>query len=83
MTEVIDKAKAVYRYYTLYRPPMPGGIPHGAVNVQTLGSRPYFSEVGHTVWGYVDYDRMLTPKEIRDYELAPANTVQQPLQIAL
>lgn len=31
----------VYRYYTLCRPPMPGGIPKGAIAVCAWGSRPF------------------------------------------
>lgn len=79
----MENSKLVYRYYTLYRPPMPGGIPKGAVEVRTMGSRPYISEIGHTAWGYVDYDRPLTRQEIRDYELASANLVQQPMEVAV
>lgn len=79
----MGNTKQVYRYYTLYRPPMPGGIPAGAVNVQTMGSRPYIPEIGHSAWGYADYDRVLTQKEIRDFELAPANMIQQPVEVAI
>lgn len=32
----------VYRYYTLCRPPMPGGIPKGAIAVCAWGSRRLF-----------------------------------------
>ena len=79
----MENSKQVYRYYTLYRPPMKGGIPEGFVDIRVMGSRPYIEEIGHTAWGYVDYDRMLTRQEIRQYELAPANMVQQPVEVAV
>lgn len=69
----------VFRYYTLYRPPAPGAIPKGCIHQQTVGSRPFIKEVSHTVWGIVEYDRQLTPEEISQYELAPANMVQMPI----
>ena len=77
----MNSSKMVYRYYTLYRPPMPGAIPRGAINVQTMGSRPYIPEIGHSAWGIVDYERRLTAAEIRQYELAPANMIQQPMEV--
>lgn len=71
----------VFRYYTLYRPPSPGSVPPGFVFQRTIDSRPYISEAGHTVWGIVDYDRRLTQKEIRDYELTPADMVKMPIEV--
>ena len=59
---------ATYRYYCLYRPPMPGAIPRkGLVDIheydtkQNLGTFP--------AWGYADYDRKLSDDEVRNYEL--------------
>ena len=59
----------VYRYYTIYRPPSPGAVPHGFVAMK--------------VWGTVDYASPLSQQEIRDYELAPANMVQKPVAAAI
>ncbi len=58
-----------YGYYTLYRPPMPGAIPRGAVEMECLDDNPYAEDIRHNVWGKVWYDRPLTDQEIRDYEL--------------
>ena len=59
---------SLYRYYCKYRPPMPGGIPregliyvHSYDNVQSVD--------GVTAWGYVEYSRKLTEREVDDYEL--------------
>lgn len=62
------KKQFVYRYYTKFRPPMPGGIPREGL----LGTASYDwpqSFSGQGVWGWAEYDRELTAKEIDDYEL--------------
>ena len=60
-----------YRYLCCNRPPMPGGIPKGAVNVEDFEPYRYEDAGGHCriVWGAVEYDHELTEKEIEDYEL--------------
>ena len=59
----------VYRYYCKYRPPMPGGIPlNGLVNTAGYDWPQSFNGIG--AWGFAEYNRELTPKEIDDYELA-------------
>lgn len=69
----------VYRYYTLCRPPMPGGIERN--RCLRVGRPPVCSEINRSAWGTVDYSRRLTPEEIRDYELMPANVVQRPIEM--
>ena len=59
----------VWRYYCRFRPPMPGGIPRdGITNMASFDWPQSFNGVG--CWGWVEYDRPLTEKEISDYELA-------------
>ena len=61
----------VYRYYCRFRPPMPGAIPRpGLVRVGSYDYKQCIGGVG--AWGFAEYDRPLTEKEIEDYELAPA-----------
>ena len=62
--------KIVYRYYTPDRPPMPGAVPRDGLDRiacydtrQSVGS-------GISAYGYAEYTRPLTDKEISDYELA-------------
>lgn len=62
----------VHRYYCLQRPPAPGTIPRGVINIEYWDARPFVSEINHHAWGYVEYERKLTDAEISDYELAPA-----------
>lgn len=59
-----------YSYMTLYRPPMPGGIPReGLSDVKCFDQRTAL--YGTACWGVATYTRPLTEKEIRDYELKP------------
>ena len=61
--------KKVYRYYCRFRPPMPGGIPRkGLVHTASFDWPQSFN--GITAWGWAEYDRELTDKEVDDYELA-------------
>ena len=49
----------VYRYYTKYRPPMPGAIPRqGLVRVGSYDQKQTFDGIG--AWGFAEYDRPLT-----------------------
>lgn len=59
----------MFRYYTTQRPPMPGCIPKGAVDVVFLDDKPYIAEIGRNAWGYAVYDHKLPRREIEDYEL--------------
>lgn len=60
----------IYRYYTLYRPPIPGGIPKGALNTFSYDYKEIVSEIGRLAWGYADYDHELSTEEVREYELS-------------
>lgn len=67
----------VYRYYCRFRPPMPGGIPReGLVGLADYDWPQSFN--GISAWGYVEYNRPLTDKEIYDYELvaSPNNPLE-------
>ena len=67
----------VYRYYTLYRPPMPGAIPReGLVHTADFDYKQSYNGIG--CWGWAEYSRPLTEKEITDYELA--ESVNNPLE---
>ena len=58
----------VYRYYCRFRPPMPGAIPRkGLVEVASFDGPQTLD--GIRTWGYAEYNRELTDREIADYEL--------------
>ena len=62
----------IYRYYTLYRPPMPGTIPRiGLKAIEYFNVRTDI-EPGIRAWGFADYNRRLTVEEIAEYELSPS-----------
>lgn len=60
-----------YRYYCRMRPPMPGSIPRGVIGLEDFGERRHVYEAGCEAWGWVEYERKLTEREIYDYELVP------------
>lgn len=59
----------MYTYYTTTRPATVGTIPaNGLVSMENFDSR---KNVGYCLaWAKVVYDRQLTSKELRDYELS-------------
>lgn len=59
------------RYFTLYRPPMPGAVPKGFTGCGSFSERTYIERLHRSVWGWVEYDQPLSDADIRDYELLP------------
>lgn len=62
------KIKKLYRYYYLHRPPSIGTQPEGFINHESwlpAKTTPH----GRTAFGWVEYDRSLTPEETSRYEL--------------
>ena len=55
------------RYLFLMRPPMPGAFPRDGL--QEIGFDEGQTLSGHHYWGWAEYDRELTKKEVFDYEL--------------
>jgi len=62
------------KYYSRMRPVAPGSYPReGVTNIHNFDYREFVEEINSEAWGYIEYDRELTEKEIADYELTPAN----------
>lgn len=57
------------RYYCIMRPPTPGAIPAGALNICCYEDRRYVPEIDRMAWGWVEYDHELAPADIYEYEL--------------
>lgn len=57
------------RYYLTERPPMPGTIPRGCINIMDFGRKKYVQEIDREAWGWVEYEWKLTQEEISNYEL--------------
>lgn len=62
----------MHRYYLTQRPPGIGCQPEGFIEVEWFVGRIFVPSIGREAWGYVEYDRKLTEKEITDYELTEA-----------
>ena len=60
----------MYRYYSLRRMQVPGGIPRGVVGIVEFDDKRYCPEIERDAWGYVEYAKPLTPQEIIMFELA-------------
>lgn len=67
------KDEGVWQYLTLRRPPMPGGIPAGAIEVGEFDDPFVVMGVG-TARGWATYDRELTEQELADHEMVPMVT---------
>ena len=56
-----------YRYATLMRPPGLGACPmEGLIRCCYIEG---YAPSGHHYWGWCDYNRRLTDKEVSDYEM--------------
>lgn len=67
------KAAKMYRYYLTQRGPGPGAIPkvwdNLATKVEDFGTKKYVEEINCKAWGYAEYAKPLTAKQIEAYEL--------------
>ena len=68
-----EEVKRFHRYYCPQRPPVPGAIPRGVVRIEYAEDGFMIDDEGHSrkAWGFVEYDRELTDKEVADFELDP------------
>ncbi len=64
------RVRILYAYYCLMRPPAPGAVPtRGLVEMESFDRRYYVEIVDRMAWGWVGYDRPLSPSEVDEYEL--------------
>lgn len=64
-----------YIYYLTQRPAGPGCQPrNGLLDIEDLDNL-FVPEINRTAWSRITYDRQLTPDEISQYELTPAQIV--------
>lgn len=64
----------MYRYYLTQRGPGPGCQPKGANWTGDYAIKKFVEEIGRKAWGYAEYDRQLTAKQIEEYELVEVGT---------
>lgn len=65
----IEQENMEYYYYMTQRPPMPGAQPRGFEIVESFDDRTPVDGCDYPVYAVIKYPRMLTEKEISDYEL--------------
>lgn len=61
-----------YRYYSTQRPISPGTYPNGEnkpVSIENFNERQVVENGQLQAWGYLEYDKPLSQKELKDYEL--------------
>lgn len=67
-----------YRYYLTQRPPGIGAFPdtkdNGVIGLHSFDEKEYVDRIECKAYGYVCYAKLLTPKEVDDYELIEAKT---------
>lgn len=64
-----------YRYYCPKQPPSLETIPIDTaiiLEIEAFPERQYVSEIDLMVWGWVEYDRPLSPREVAKYRLRSA-----------
>ena len=66
-----DKDSGMYRYYSTQRPVTPGTFPGKPTHIHNFDSRENVCGGQMRAWGYVEYEKPLTEKQMKDYELKP------------
>lgn len=61
------------RYYSTQRPAMPGTFPkpqgNKVLEIVNFDERTFCMEISREAWGYLEYEKPLTDKEAKAYEL--------------
>lgn len=65
--------KTVYRYWSTQRPVGPGTFPRPDGNkivlIHNFDTRTFCEEIGREAWGFICYEKPLSERDQRDYEL--------------
>lgn len=60
------------KYYSVMRPVSIGTFPReGVEEIVNFDNRTYCQEINREAWGYIEYNRELSEKEVSEYELIP------------
>lgn len=67
----------MYRYYSIEHPVMPGTFPkpidNPVLSIENFEVRSYVGKIGREAWGFVEYEKPLTEKQIEAFELVAAS----------
>lgn len=69
----MDLSVPRYRYYQSQRPVDIATQPKDFIYFENYDKRSFNEDAGCEVWGFVDYERELTDKELKDFELSKPN----------
>lgn len=72
-------SEKLYKYYTIRRPP-DIGVPPDFIDIKSYDILKQVLKDGTMAWGEVSYNRKLTDKEVRDYELLEAILEEKKLE---
>ena len=61
-----------YRYYCIHRPPAPGTVPRGMIDMVAFDEHKYCDDILRKAWGYVEYHKPLIPHDVIRYDLYSA-----------
>lgn len=73
-------SEKIYKYYTIIRPPDIGAVPPDFIDIKSYDILKQVLKDGTMAWGEVTYNRKLTDKEVRDYELLEAILEEKKLE---
>lgn len=63
------------RYYSILRPVSIGTYPkprdNRVLEINNFDRKTYCEEIEREAWGYIDYEKTLTPRDANIYELMP------------
>ena len=60
------------KYYSILRPVSIGTYPReGVTEIYNYDTRTYIEDIDRPAWGWIEYNRALTPEEARSYDLIP------------
>ena len=63
------------KYYSTQRPIVPGSFPkpqgNRVIAITDFDFKRLCPEIEREAWGYLEYEKPLTPGEVNDYELLP------------
>lgn len=66
-----------YKYYSTERPVMPGSFPkpqgNTVLNIENFNDRSYVGKIGREAWGFIEYEKPISPVLLDDYELVAAS----------
>lgn len=66
-----------YKYYSSERPVMPGSFPkpqgNTVLNIENFNDRSYVGKIGREAWGFIEYEKPISPVLLDDFELVAAS----------